>query len=127
MDEARRITLKTILIEEASYGMWLISRQDDRLPHRARLEKLEECCMRPLGNQTTREPLQPLRFLNGSSGRADDPLALATQIVIDDMRITQLKIQGFSIQFLLASRLWKFLFNNRNWKVVQDQLAKEGL
>ncbi|KRY06641.1 hypothetical protein T03_481 [Trichinella britovi] len=26
-----------------------------------------------------------------------------------------------------TSRLWKLLFNNRNWKVVQDQLAKEGL
>ncbi|KRZ73561.1 hypothetical protein T08_7830 [Trichinella sp. T8] len=63
---------------------WLISRLDDRQPNRgnscvegatkpflsedtyqrkhqamveARLEKLEECCMRPLGNQTTRERL----------------------------------------------------------------------
>ncbi|KRY26068.1 hypothetical protein T03_3274 [Trichinella britovi] len=43
----------------------------------ARLEKLEECCMRPLGNQTTRERLQPLRFLHGSSRKADDPLAFA--------------------------------------------------
>ncbi|KRZ81615.1 hypothetical protein T08_8134 [Trichinella sp. T8] len=41
----------------------------------ARLEKLEECCIRPLGNQTTRERLQPLRFLDGSSRKADDPLA----------------------------------------------------
>ncbi|KRX62086.1 hypothetical protein T06_2495, partial [Trichinella sp. T6] len=129
MDEARRITLKTVLIEEASYSIdfrnnyfydrrmeeltavlyWLISRLDDRLPNRgdscvegatkpslsedtyqrkhqatieARLEKLEECCMRPLGNQTTRERPQPLRLLEGSSRNADDPLSLATEKVL---------------------------------------------
>ncbi|KRZ49046.1 hypothetical protein T02_525 [Trichinella nativa] len=89
MDEAWRITLRTVLIEEASYSMdfrntdpydrrmeeltaalyWLISRLDDHLPNRdsatkpslpkdiyqrkhqasneARLEKLDEYCMRP--------------------------------------------------------------------------------
>ncbi|KRZ51099.1 hypothetical protein T02_437 [Trichinella nativa] len=37
-------------------------------------------------------------------------------------------LQSDNIQkFHSASRLWKLLFNNRNWKVVQDQLAKEGL
>ncbi|KRY03343.1 hypothetical protein T03_17051, partial [Trichinella britovi] len=35
--------------------------------------------MRPLGNQTTRERLQPLRFLDGSLRKADDPLSLATE------------------------------------------------
>ncbi|KRY43912.1 hypothetical protein T03_7993, partial [Trichinella britovi] len=143
MDEARRITLKTVLIEEASYSMDFrnnypydrrmeeltaalncslnltgdscvegatkpsLSEDTYQRKHQAtieaRLEKLEECCMRPLGNQTTRERLQPLRFLDGSSRKADDPLALATKVVIDDTPITQLKIQGFSIQFLLDS------------------------
>ncbi|KAL1238475.1 Adenylosuccinate synthetase [Trichinella spiralis] len=45
----------------------------------ARLEKLEEYCMRPVGNQPTRERLLSLRLLDGSSRKADDPLALATE------------------------------------------------
>ncbi|KRX77034.1 hypothetical protein T06_534 [Trichinella sp. T6] len=145
MNEARRITLRTVLIEEASYSMdfrntdpydrrmeeltaalyWLISRLDDHLPNRlpdtnceetgdscedsatkpsltkdiyqrkhqasneARLEKLDEYCMRPVGNQRTRERPQPLRLLEGSSRNADDPLALATDVVIDAMTIIQ--------------------------------------
>ncbi|KRY24520.1 hypothetical protein T03_4854, partial [Trichinella britovi] len=36
---------------------------------------------------------------------ADDPLSLATEVVIDDTTITQLKIQGFSIQFFLGQKL----------------------
>ncbi|KRX38785.1 hypothetical protein T05_16312, partial [Trichinella murrelli] len=149
MDEARRITLRTVLIEEASYSMdfrntdpynrrmeeltaalyWLISRLDDRLPNRgdnssryqlgrcddsatepsltediyqrkhqatieARLEKLEENCMRPVGNRSTRERPQPLRLLEGSSRNADDPLGLATDVVIDDTPIIQATIRG---------------------------------
>ncbi|KRY51917.1 hypothetical protein T03_13442 [Trichinella britovi] len=143
MDEARRITLKTILIEEASYSMDFrnnypydrrmeeltaalncpltltgdscvegatkpsLSEDTYQRKHQAtieaRLEKLEECCMRPVGNRTTRERLQPLRFLDGSSRKADDPLALATDVVIDDTPIIQGKIRGFSIQFFFHS------------------------
>ncbi|KRX52838.1 hypothetical protein T09_8611 [Trichinella sp. T9] len=155
MDEARRITLKTILIEEASYGMDFRNKypydrrmeeltaalncpltltgdsceegatkpslsedtyqQKHQATIEARFEKLEECCMRPLGNQTTRERLQPLRFLDGSSRKADDPFALATEVVIDDTTITQLKIQGFSIQFLLDQKLLFHPYPKRVW------------
>ncbi|KRZ83054.1 hypothetical protein T08_6706 [Trichinella sp. T8] len=143
MDEARRITLKTILIEVASYGIgsssdWTIVylietgdscvegatkpslpedtyQQKHQATTEARLEKLEECCMRPLGNQTTRERLQPLSFFNGSSRKADDPLTLATEVIIDDTTITQLKIQGFSIQFLLDHKLLFQPYPKRVW------------
>ncbi|KRX55058.1 hypothetical protein T09_5520 [Trichinella sp. T9] len=135
MDEARRITLRTVLIEEASYSMDFrntdpynrrmeeltaaLGRCDDsatkpsltediyQRKHQAtieaRLEKLEENCMRPVGNQSTRERPQPLRLLEGSSRNADDPLGLATDVVIDDTPIIQGKIRGFSIQFFFHS------------------------
>ncbi|KRY45366.1 hypothetical protein T03_18191 [Trichinella britovi] len=147
MDEAQRITWKTILIEEASYSMDFrnkypydrrmeeltaalaccvegatkISLSEDTYHGKhqatieARFEKLEECCMRPLGNQTTRERLQPLRFLDGSSRKGDDTLALAIEVVIDDTTITKLKIKGFSIQFLLDQKLLFQPYPKRVW------------
>ncbi|KRY44110.1 hypothetical protein T03_6374 [Trichinella britovi] len=71
--------------------------------------------MRPLGNQTTRERLQPLRFLDGSSRKGDDTLALAIEVVIDDTTITKLKIKGFSIQFLLDQKLFIQPYPKRVW------------
>ncbi|KAL1229415.1 Bifunctional glutamine synthetase adenylyltransferase/adenylyl-removing enzyme [Trichinella spiralis] len=50
----------------------------------ARLEKLEEYYMRNRGNRTSREHPQPSRRLEGSSRKADHPLASATDVVIGD-------------------------------------------
>ncbi|KRY24355.1 hypothetical protein T03_619, partial [Trichinella britovi] len=56
-----------------------------------------------------------LRFLDGSSRKADDPLALAFEVVIDDTTITQLKLQGISIQFLLYQKLLFQPYPKRVW------------
>ncbi|OUC41077.1 hypothetical protein D917_03647 [Trichinella nativa] len=95
----------------------LITRLDDRLPPRerttkppptsdtdqrkhpaaieARLEKLEEYYMRNRGNRTSREHSQPSRRLEGSSRKADHPLASATDVVIGDTPvINDVKDQG---------------------------------
>ncbi|KRY24843.1 hypothetical protein T03_2761 [Trichinella britovi] len=56
-----------------------------------------------------------MRFLDRSLRKADDPLSLATEVVIDDTTITQLKIQGFSIQFFLGQKLLFQLYPKRVW------------
>ncbi|KRX32288.1 hypothetical protein T05_13999, partial [Trichinella murrelli] len=94
-------------MEELTGGLnRLITRLDDRLPPRerttkpaptsdtyqrkhpatieARLEKLEEYYMRNRGSRTSREHPQPSRRLEGSSRKADYPLASATDVVICD-------------------------------------------
>ncbi|XP_003369372.1 hypothetical protein Tsp_04787 [Trichinella spiralis] len=53
--------------------------------------------MPPLGYRTTRKRPQP-------SCKADDPLALATYVVIGDTPIIQGKIPGFSSQFFARFR-----------------------
>ncbi|XP_003369876.1 hypothetical protein Tsp_13214, partial [Trichinella spiralis] len=76
----------------------------------ARLEKLEEYCMRPVGNQPTRERLLSLRLLDGSSRKADDPLALATEVVIDDTPITQATIRGRRISLFSGNSCCELLY-----------------
>ncbi|KRX54109.1 Uncharacterized protein T09_7795, partial [Trichinella sp. T9] len=107
-------------MEELTGGLnRLITRLDDRLPPRerttkpaptsdtyqrkhpatieARLEKLEEYYMRNRGSRTSREHPQPSRRLEGSSRKADYPLASATDVVIGDTPVINGKIRGFSI------------------------------
>ncbi|KRZ66659.1 hypothetical protein T08_14940, partial [Trichinella sp. T8] len=45
------------------------------------LEKLEEYYVRNRGNRTSREHPQPSRRLEGSSRKADHPLASATDVL----------------------------------------------
>ncbi|KRX70752.1 hypothetical protein T06_1223 [Trichinella sp. T6] len=123
----------------------LITRLDDRLPPRerttkpaptsdtyqrkhpatieARLEKLEEYYMRNRGNRTSREHPQPSRRLEGSSRKADYPLASATDVVIGDTPVINGKIRGFSIQFLPHSGAAMSIISKEDWDklYVKDQ------
>ncbi|KRX31942.1 hypothetical protein T05_12724, partial [Trichinella murrelli] len=58
----------------------------------ARLEKLEEYYMRNRGNRTSREHPQPSRRLEGSSRKADHPLASATDVVIGDTPVINVSV-----------------------------------
>ncbi|KRY29757.1 Retrovirus-related Pol polyprotein from transposon 17.6 [Trichinella spiralis] len=107
----------------------LITRLDDRLPPRerttkpaltsdmyqrkhpatieARLEKLEEYYMRNRGNRTSREHPQPSRRLEGSSRKADHPLASATDVVIGDTPIINVVLGSWThrLPFVVAEDL----------------------
>ncbi|KRY45379.1 Retrovirus-related Pol polyprotein from transposon 17.6 [Trichinella britovi] len=107
MDEARRTALKAVEIEEASRSRdfennspydrrmeeltgalnRLITRLDDRLP--------------PRGNRTSREHPQPSRRLEGSSRKADHPLASATDVVIGDTPV----INGAAMS-IISKEVW---------------------
>ncbi|KRX49499.1 Retrovirus-related Pol polyprotein from transposon 17.6, partial [Trichinella sp. T9] len=89
----------------------------------ARLEKLEEYYMRNRGNRTSREHPQPSRRLEGSSRKADHPLASATDVVIGDTPVINGKIRGFPIQFLLHSLAARSIISKEVWDKldVKDQ------
>ncbi|KRZ81729.1 hypothetical protein T08_10025, partial [Trichinella sp. T8] len=71
----------------------------------ARLEKLEEYYMRNRGSRTSREHPQPSRRLEGSSRKADYPLASATDVVIGDTPV----INGAAMP-IISKEVWDKLY-----------------